>query len=114
MVVFKVNKFDPGKVAITTEGALYKAYEGVTGVPYDGQTYTEANHLASVLSQLTSGTWVAKYVGAANVPKAIIDNVGEDIVGLGPLVNSVRRGFPVIVLVGWGGRRWTFCGHRYG
>jgi hypothetical protein len=35
------------------------------------------------------------------VAQAIIDSVGVEIVGAGPVVNSLLHGYPMIVLVGW-------------
>src|SRR3712207_717571 len=103
MCVFKVNKLEPGQTAITTEDALYKAYGDVTKVAYDGTVATNGYHLATVLTKLTSGTWVCENVGAAGIGQALVDNVGKDIVGLGPVVNALRRGTPVILHVGWVG-----------
>lgn len=102
MCVFKVNKIEPGKTALQTEQQIYKVYSQASGRNYDGSTYTFANILADTLNKLNCGTWAADFVGAAGVSDAIIASVGTDIVGLGPAINSFRRGYPIIVLVGWG------------
>ena len=90
MVTFKVNKLTPGRSALHSETELDQVYSKVSNTSYDGTAYTYANHLATTLGQLCSGTWSASDVGSAGVSEAIFDSV-------------VRRGDPLIVLVGWSG-----------
>lgn len=101
MCVFKVNKLEPSKTAFHTEQEIYKVYGEVAKTNYDGSAYSDARHLATVLNRLNCGTWSADYVNAAGVSDAIIGSVGADIVGLGPVVNTLKRGYPIIILVGW-------------
>ncbi len=99
MVVFKVNKIRLGAQSVYAEKEIYKVYSDVSGSNYDGSAYSYATLLADSLNKLNVGQWVAKAV--PDVSQTIIDNVGTDIVGAGALFNSIRRGYPVIVLVGW-------------
>jgi hypothetical protein len=101
MCVFKVNKLEPNKTAFHTEKEIYKVYSDVAKVNYDGSAYSDARMLAQALNKLNCGKWSADYVTAGGVADAIVGSVGTDIVGMGPLANSLMRGYPIIVLVGW-------------
>ena len=110
MVVFKINKFRPGKTALHEEEKIYKAYDkhfkadkpGIRGgKPYDGSVYSYASLLGKTLNDLNCGTWEAKNIGEANVSQAVVDSVGTDIVGAGPIVNAATRGYPIILLTKW-------------
>lgn len=110
MVVFKINKFSPGKQAVHEEEKIYKAYDkhfkaekpGIRGgTPYDGSVYSYASLLSKTLNDLNCGTWEAKNIGEANVSQAIVDAVGTDVVGAGPIVNAATRGYPIILLTRW-------------
>ncbi len=109
MVVFKMHKLSPGKQAVYKETEVYKLYDEQRkkfpaiwdGIPYDGSAYSWSGVLAATLNQLDVGRWETKDVGAAGVSQAIIDSVGQDYVGLGPLINGARRGDPIIVLTDW-------------
>jgi hypothetical protein len=107
MCVFKINKLRPGAQAVHSEQAIYNAYSQASGASYDGSAYTYTNHLATVLNRLNCGTWTQQNVGG-NVAQTIIDSVGTQIVGLGAalpglgqIVNTLRSGYPIIVLVDW-------------
>lgn len=117
MVVFKVNKLTPGRKATHIEGKIYKAYDkhwkakypGIRGgTPYDGSIYSYATLLAKTLNDLNCGQWEAVNIGESRVSKAIIDSVGTDYVGAGPLLNSLTRGSPIILLT-----RWTVGGGHF-
>lgn len=103
MCVFKINKLVPGPRALYAEQEIYKVYGSAAATTYDGSAYSYASHLATTLNKLNVGSWKAERLGMADVPGAIMGSVGEDVVGAGPIVNGVRRGNPVIVLVGWSG-----------
>lgn len=103
MCVFKITKLTPGVTSVYTEQQIYAAYSAASGAAYDGSAYTYTNHLATVLNGLSCGTWEQANVGPNGVADAIIDSVGTDIVGAGPIVNSLHRSWPIIVLVGWDG-----------
>lgn len=109
MVVFKINKLVPGAQALYKEKEVYAAYDkhlagsDVDTGSYDGSVYTYAGLLAKTLNDLKVGSWEAKFVGAAAVPQAIMDAVGVDYVGAGPIFNGIRRKDPIIVLVNWAG-----------
>lgn len=101
MATFKINKLVPGRTALHAETQVYDVYGRVSASTYDGSAYTYTNHLASTLNQLNVGTWRSEQIGMSAIPEAITNSVGTDIVGLGPVVNGIRRGSPIIVLVGW-------------
>jgi hypothetical protein len=102
MTVFKINKFTLGRPAVHAERRIYDVYGAAAGATYDGSAYTYANHLATTLCQLDVGTWTAENIGANAVSQAIMDHVGVQTVGAGPLVNALVPGAPMITLVGWG------------
>ena len=105
MVTFKVNKLSAGRTALHSETELDAVYSRVSNTTYDGSAYTYANHLATVLTELCPGTWTAGDVGASAVGGVLLDglggadNAGTGVNGAAP---AVRRGYPIIVLVGWG------------
>ncbi len=110
MCVFKVNKLKPGKKAVHVETEVYKAYDkhlaGSSvddGYVYDGSVYTYAGLLADTLNDLNVGKWEAKNVGTTAVAQTIVDSVGKEYVGAGPIVNTYLHGYPIIVLVNWSG-----------
>jgi hypothetical protein len=100
MVLYKVNKLSWGKSALTSEHALYNVYGNVSGVAYDGSAYTYANHLATVLTRLTANNWMSEQLTATEVSQKLVDMVAVDVVG-GSLINTLTRGDPMILLVGW-------------
>jgi hypothetical protein len=99
MVTFKINKLKLGAQAVYAEKEIYTKYSAASGANYDGSAYTYTNHLATVLNTLGIGTWTQEFTN--DVSSAIINSVGTDIVGAGQVFNSIRRGYPIIVLVGW-------------
>ena len=110
MCVFKINKLRPGSQATYKETEIYKAYDkhfkamkpNVRGnKAYDGSIYSYATILAKTLNDLNCGTWEAKCLAETAVSQAVVDSVGTDIVGAGPLVNSIMRGYPIILLTRW-------------
>lgn len=116
MVVFKVNKLSPGRQAVHNEQAVYRAYDRHFqtmlpavrgGTAYDGSIYTYASVLARTLNDLNCGTWEARNIGEGAVSQAIVDSVGTDIVGGNPIVNTLNRGTPIILLTRW----WVGGGH---
>lgn len=105
MCVFKLNKLRPGAAAVTVEKEIYKKYEAAMGSAYAPETIgTYPQHLASVLSSFTSGTWKWHKTPPNDVPQALIDKVGVTA-GLGPVVEVE----PVILGVDWdqGGAHWV-------
>lgn len=104
MCVFKVNKLEPGKTAVTVEEDIRKKYQAQLGTAYNSeQVGTYPQHLATILTSLTPGTWRWHNLsGTAVVPK-LISKVGVTS-GLGP-VATVE---PVIIGVDWdlGGAHW--------
>lgn len=102
MVVFKVNKLVPNKGAIHTEKQIYKAYSDASNTNYNGSAYSDAIFFPKVLNKLNCGSWKCEYY--TDVSSQIIKSVGTDYVGfgtVGDVVNTVRRGSPVILLVSW-------------
>jgi hypothetical protein len=57
--------------AIKTEPYVYSEYTKVTGTPYDGTTYSNANHFPAVLRNLGLGEWECVNVGQAGMAAAI-------------------------------------------
>ena len=110
MVVFKINKLRPGAQALHQETQIYRAYDRHFatmrpavrgGTPYDGSVYTYATILARTLNDLNCGTWEAVNLNENAVSQAIVDSVGTDVVGAGPVVNALTRGSPIILLTRW-------------
>lgn len=105
MCVFKLNKLKPGKTALTVEQQIYKKYEAVMGSAYAPETTgTYPQHLATILTSFTSGTWSWHQTPPNDVPQTLIDKVGVTS-GLGPTVLVE----PVILGVDWdlGGAHWV-------
>ena len=98
MCVFKVNKFAPGRAAITNEQAVDQVYSGVSNTNYDGSAYTYANFLGDTLNKLNCGRWKAEAITPTAVPKLLMDTCGVTS-GWGPTIDVS----PVIVLVSWSG-----------
>jgi hypothetical protein len=103
MCVYKINKLSPGKAAKYHEDQIYKVYGQQAGGTYDGSSYTYANYLADTLNQLNCGGWKAENVGPSNVSRAIVDTLGVDVLGAGPVFNGLKRGRPIIILTNWTG-----------
>ena len=101
MTVFKINELVPGAQAMYKEQEVYDVYSDVIGSKYDGTAYTYVDKLATVLNRLNVGTWEAVDIGAVNVPQAIVDSVGIEIVGVDPLINELCQGDPIIILIRW-------------
>lgn len=103
MVVFKVNKLRPGQPAVTTEArveAIYKKYDP-TAVNV-GQEGVYFSMLADVLNELGVGHWKHAQPAAEKIPEFLLAQLAPDVVGMGP-VNTVLRGYPVLLKVNWGG-----------
>ncbi|MGE0423137.1 MAG: hypothetical protein AB7O88_12780 [Reyranellaceae bacterium] len=104
MCVFKVNKLVPGKTAITVEEDIRKKYEAELGQGYNSEVRgTKPQHLATILTSFTSGTWRWHSLQPEAVTAKLIAKVGVTT-GFGP-VATVE---PVILGVDWdlGGAHW--------
>jgi hypothetical protein len=105
MCIFKVNKLTPGSTAVTVEKKIIDKYESLLGSNYDPENVgTYPQHLATILSSFTGGTWRAQNPGANGITKMLIDKVGVSS-GFGPTLNVT----PVIIGVDWnqGGAHWV-------
>jgi hypothetical protein len=103
MIVSKVNKLRPGHSALTTEKwveQIYKKYD--TSVVNVGSEGVYFYMLADVLNELKIGTWNHEKPAADKMPELIVDKLKPDTLGLGP-INSLLRGFPMLLDVDWGG-----------
>ncbi len=99
------------KAAVLAEKEVYKAYEKVSGSPYDGSTYTYTDDLAALLNTLNLGAWEQKNLAETDVAQAVIDSV------------CGTPSYPIILLTNWvvgGGGHFvvvdsvnTFLGTKY-
>lgn len=103
MIMFKLNKLRPGQTALTTERwveGVYKQYDP-TAVNV-GSEGIDLSCMVNALNSLKLGTW--RYASPPNqdIPALLVDKLSPDIVGRGP-INSLLRGYPIIMGVHWGG-----------
>jgi hypothetical protein len=101
MCVYKVNKLSPFNQSTYLEKQIYTVYGQTAGEDYDGSSYTYAEYLADTLNKLNCGTWQATNVGPHGVANAIVKSVGMDIAGGDPVINTLARGWPIIILTKW-------------
>ena len=101
MIVFKVNKLRPGKDALVTERKIESVYKKYDATAVDvGSEGVYVSMLSNVLNELDCGTWTHERPTNLAIPKKIIDNLGADIIG-GGLINTLKRGHPIILKVEW-------------
>ncbi len=104
MCVFKVNKLTPGADSVTVEKDIYQKYSAALGSGYAPETTgTFPQHLATVMTNFTPGTWRWHNYAPTDVPQKLLDKVGTNA-GLGAVVTVE----PVILGVDWdqGGAHW--------
>jgi hypothetical protein len=107
MVVFKMNKLRPGASAITTERKIEQIYRKYApthpGFDKEGST---TSCIVNTLNDLGMGNWASAVNVAASIPKLMLKlkYVNYDLVGAGVVVNSITRGYPVILGVDWLGK----------
>lgn len=111
MIAFKMNKMKLTKTALYREKTLYKKFDKANNNAagsYDGTVPTDEDEVIRLLNTLHCGVWEAVNVGLAGITDALIDGLGRDFVGLGP-INTLKRGSPMIIGVDWvgGGGHWV-------
>jgi len=105
MCVFKLNKLQPGRAAVTVETDITARYSALVGGGYDAeQSGTFPQHLANILTSFTPGTWSWRQYAPETVPGKLLDKVGERGM-FGPALDVE----PVILGVDWdqGGAHWV-------
>lgn len=105
MIVFKVNKLRPGAGAFQTEKNIEKVYmqeAGETTHDFEKQG-SQRNVQERVLNRLGIGCWKWEQPSATLIPQLLIDNVGEEVFGAGPVANIIRHKYPAIIGCSWSG-----------
>lgn len=105
MIVFKINKLKPGKAALTLEKDIEKIYmqeAGEASHDFDAQG-SQRNVQEKVLNRLGVGRWKWEQPVASKIPKLLIDAVGEEYLGAGPIINTIRHNYPAIIGCSWSG-----------
>jgi hypothetical protein len=100
MVVFKMNKLRPGKDALTTEKQIETIYRKHDNCDV-GKDGSLEGPLTKTLNELGAGNWAYQPASPAQIPGLLVKYIKADTIGAGPLVNSITRGYPVILGVCW-------------
>lgn len=117
MLVFKINKLQPGITAVHTENQIIAAYKAQVGKKYDTAHGTFPEDLVKILNKLTRIKWTNQYLSGAAVSQLILEKVGVTAAP-GPTMDVT----PIIVGVDWlgGGAHWvcidtvrSFMGKKY-
>jgi hypothetical protein len=102
MMVFKINKLQPGKAALTTEKNVEKIYKKYDSTAVNvGSEGVFFHMMHKVLNELRIGTWAHAKPAPGKIPQLLLDKMGTDVVGMGPIVNALTRGYPVMLKVAW-------------
>lgn len=105
MIAFKINKLRPGKSAFQLEKEIEKIFMQQAGeTSHDFETQgSHRNIQERVLNQLGIGNWKWEQPTPSMIPQLLIDAVGKEVFGLGPLVNTIRHKYPAVIGCNWSG-----------
>jgi hypothetical protein len=102
MIMFKVNKLRPGHAALVTEKWIENIYKKHDPTAVNvGSEGIDLSAMVGALNELKIGTWQYASPPNQDIPELLIEKLKPDVAGLGA-VNSVLRGFPIILGVHWG------------
>jgi len=105
MVIFKINKLRPGKAALTTENEIENVYKKYQNVDVGTMGALE-RPLTQTLNEFKAGNWDYQPASPPQIPGLLLKYVNYDLVGAGTIINTVTKGYPVIM-----GVTWTKGGH---
>jgi hypothetical protein len=114
MVVFKMNKLRPNQSSLTSEKRIEQIYRkyAPTHPGFDKAGSSTAG-VVNTLNDLGIGNWASRVNVAPLIPELMIKYVNYDLVGAGPVVNTVTRGYPVILGIDWIGKDGKYHGGHW-